>query len=254
MFIITAIITLPLGILGFFIWPGTPDKPNRLVLKETDISLAKVRLRRAGHTTSERFSLQTIKRVFTNPQIYVLILWDIFFWNGCINTSTGGYLLWLKSLHRYTPSRINELGTIAPALGIFYVLFICFGSDLFLGRAGAITLAHTWNLIGLIILIVWNVPESSLWFAFSTTYSAVAMSSVLYGWVNDILKYSPAERSFTLVVINAVSQSTTAWTPLLVFKTVEAPRFTKGYSFAAASAICLIAFTQVVRILHNRQQ
>jgi hypothetical protein len=50
------------------------------------------------------------------------------------------------------------------------VLFICFGADLFLGRAGAITLAHTWNLIGLTILIVWDVPKSAKWFAFNTTY------------------------------------------------------------------------------------
>ena len=254
MFIITAVMTLPFGIAGFFIWPGTPDRPNRLVLKDAEINLAKRRLQRVGHATSGKFTLKTIRGVLLRPQFWVIVLWDIFFWNGSINTSTGGFLLWLKSLHRFPASRINNLFTIAPGLGIFYTLFICFGSDLFLGRAGAISLAHSWNLIGLIILIVWDVPESSLWFAFSTTYSAVAMSSVLYGWVNDILKYSPAERSFTLVLINTVAQSTTAWTPLLTFKTVEAPRFTKGYSYVAANSICLIAFTQVIRVMHNRQE
>jgi hypothetical protein len=182
------------------------------------------------------------------------LLLDIFFWNGSINTSTGGYLLWLKSLDRYSAGRINQLGAISPALGIFFVLFICFSSDLLWGPAWAITVAHAWNSIGLIILVQWDVPESALWFAFMTTYSAVAMSSVLYGWVNSQLRYSPAERSFTLVLINTVAQSTTAWTPLLVFKTVEAPRFRKGYSFVLANAICLMFLAHLIAYYTKRRR
>lgn len=247
MYIICSIITIPIGILGYFILPGTPDRPNRTFLKQADIDLAAKRLQRVGHKTSETFTMKNLKSVFTRWQVWALLLLDIFFWNGSINTSSGGFLLWLKSLNRYSKARVNELGSISPALGIFYTLFICFASDLVLGPAWAITVAHVWNITGLIILIVWKVPESALWFAFLTTYSAVAMSSVLYGWVNSQLSYSPAERSFTLVLINLVSQSTTAWTPLLVFKTVEAPRFTKGYSFVLGNAVCLIALAHIIK-------
>lgn len=253
MYIICSIITIPVGLLGYLVLPGTPDQPNKRVLKQDDIDQAKVRLQRAGHATVGKFNWQTFGQIGRNWQVWALLLLDIFFWNASINTSSGGYLLWLKSLKRYPIPRVNELGTIAPALGIFYTLFVCFASDLLIGPAWAITLAHTWNIIGLIILVIWKVPESALWFAFSTTYSAVAMSSVLYGWVNSQLKYSPAERSFTLVLINTVSQSTTAWTPLLVFKTVEGPRFTKGYSFVLASAICLIVTAHLIRFLIRRQ-
>lgn len=241
-------------ILGYFILPGTPDKPNRIFLKQKDIDLAVQRLKRAGHATSGKFEWREIRQLATKWQFWALVWLDIFFWNGCINTSSGGFLLWLKSLNRYSTPKVNELGTISPALGIFYTLLICFASDLFLGPAWAITAAHVWNIIGLIILVVWNVPEPALWFAFATTYSAVAMSSVLYGWVNHQLRGSPAQRAFTLVLINAVSQSTTAWTPLLVFPTVEAPRFTKGYSFVLANAICLIAMAHSIRIFLKRQE
>lgn len=184
----------------------------------------------------------------------MLIIWDIFFWNGSLNSTTGGYILWLKSLKEFSTARLNDLSTTSPAIGIFYVLFICFGADLFLGRPGAITLAHTWNLIGLIILIIWDVPKAAKWFAFNTTYSSVAMSSVLYGWANDILRQDPDVRSFMLIAMNSISQSTTAWTPLLVYKTVEAPQFRKGYSFTAACSVCLIAMTWVIKYLHDRQE
>lgn len=254
MYIICSIITVPIGILGYFVLPGTPAKPNRIFLKQSDIDLAEARLKRDGHNTSgEKAGLGTIRKVLTNGRFWALLLLDIFFWNGCLNTSSGGFLLWLKSLNRYSKARVNELGSASPALGIFYTLFICFSSDLLWGPAWAITVAHTWNIIGLIILVVWNVSDSAKWFAFMTTYSAVAMSSVLYGWVNTQLRYSPAQRAFVLVLINTVSQSTTAWTPLLVFKTVEAPRFTKGYSFVLANSICLIALAHVIKFYIGRR-
>lgn len=254
MYIVCAIITIPIGILGYFILPGTPDKPNKLVISEKDIELSKSRLSRAGHTFQGKWSLRTLANVLRNWKFWALLLLDVFFWNGSTNTTTGGYLLWLKSLNRYTTSRLNELGAISPGLGMFYTLFICFASDLVLGPAWAITVAHIWNIVGLIILVTWNVPESALWFAFITTYSAVSMSSVLYGWVNEQLRYSPVERSITLVILNTIAQSTTAWTPLLVFKTVEGPRFTKGYSFVLANAICLIALAHIIKYFIARQE
>jgi hypothetical protein len=157
-------------------------------------------------------------------------------------------------LKRYSTKQLNDLSASSPGIGIFYVLFICFGADLFLGRAGAIILAHTWNSIGLIILTIWDVPKSAKWFAFNTNYSSVAMSSVLYGWANDILKHEASERSFALIAINSIAQSTTAWTPLLTYKTVEAPRFPKGYPFSLDNAIALILMTLVVKYLHEREE
>jgi hypothetical protein len=53
-----------------------------------------------------------------------------------------GFLLRLKSLKRYSEARISELGSAAPALGIFYILFICFTSSLVIAPAWAITAAH----------------------------------------------------------------------------------------------------------------
>ncbi|KAE8151666.1 MFS general substrate transporter [Aspergillus avenaceus] len=248
MYIICAIITIPIGILGHFVLPGTPDKPNKLVLTDADLTTSRARLARSGHK-DDPFTLQTCTSLLKSKTFWALLALDILFWNASVNTTTGGYLLWLKSLSRYSTSRVNELAAISPALGIFYTLFICFASDLFLGPAWAITLAHIWNIIGLIILIAWNVPESALWFGFLTTYSAVAMSSVLYGWINSLLRYSSSQRAVTLVVVNAVAQSTTAWTPLLVFKTVEAPRFTKGYAFVLACAVCLVVGAHLVASL-----
>ncbi|KAJ5305325.1 uncharacterized protein N7443_004985, partial [Penicillium atrosanguineum] len=255
MYIICAVITIPVAIMGYFLLPGTPDKPNKFFLKDKDIALAKSRLQRASHKVEESpLTWQTVLKVGRNWKFWALLWLDILFWNGSVNTTTGGYQLWLKSLNRFSTSRLNELAAASPGLGIFYTLLVCFSSDLLLGPAWAITVAHVWNIIGCTILVIWNVPESALWFAFMTTYSAVAMSSVLYGWINSQLRASPTERAVTLVIVNMISQSTTAWTPLLVFKTVEGPRFTKGYSFVLGNAICLIILSHVVQHFISRQE
>lgn len=248
MYIICAVITIPVGILGYFVLPGTPDQPNRRVLTQHDIDVGEQRLKRAGHQSHGKMKWRDLKKVILRPQFWGIILVDVLFWNSGIHGSSGSFLLWIKSLNRFSPARVNELGTIAPALGIFYTLFVCFASDLVLGPAWAITMAHTWNIIGLIILVVWRVPEAALWFAFSTIYSAYSMSSVFHGWVNAQLRASPAERSFTLVLINAISQSSTAWTPLLVFRTVEAPRFPKGFAFCLGCAIGLLVATHALHL------
>lgn len=248
MYIICAIITIPVGLLGLCVLPGTPDMPNKLLLTEHDVVIARKRLERAGHNVRGSVNGGTFVKIAKSPLVWTFLLLDIFFWNGSINTSSGGYLLWLKSLNRFSKARINELGAVPPALGIFYTLAVCFASDLILGPAWAITVSHIWNIIGLIILTIWDVPEPAIWFAFMTTYSAVAMSSVLYGWINSELSYSPAERAVALVLANTLAQSTTAWTPLLVFKTVEGPRFSKGWPFVLANAVCLIILAHIIRL------
>lgn len=247
MYIICALITIPVGILGYFLLPGTVDQPNRWVLNDKDIEIGKNRLLRGGHVVKGKFKFKHLKATTFSPQFWTVILVDVLFWNAGIYKSTASFLLWIKSLDRYSAAQINELGTIAPAVGIGVTLFACFASDLYLGPVWAITMCSAFNALSLTILTIWYVPEGATWFAFANSYWSNALSSVFHGWVNNILRDSPEQRSFTLVLINIVAQSSTAWTPLLTFPTVEAPRFAKGFSFCLGCAIGLIIMTWVLK-------
>lgn len=221
-------------------------------MKKSELELARSRLEKTGSSVkSTPFSFNLLKRVFTDWRFYLLVLWDVFFFNTSSNSAA--FLLWIKSLGRYSTAEMNKLNAISPGLGIFFVLFINFSADLWIGRPAAITLASAVNLTGLVILAVWNVPEAAKWFAFSTSYSAVAVSSVLYGWANVILKNNIEERALTLILMTAIATSTNAWIPLFVYPTVEAPRFPKGYVYSAVMVVCLVATTQVVRVLLGTQ-
>lgn len=240
--------TIPVAIAGVVLWPGTPAKPNLLILTEQELALAIKRLKETKADTTKEVKLgkwQLVRKIATDWRVYILTAWAILFWNAG-STSSGAYLLWLKSLDRFSTPKVNQLGTTAPALGILYVLFVNFSSDLLWGPSGAIAFAHVWNFTAMTILAVWKVPESAKWFAFNSSYIQVAMSSVLYGWANDMLRHNAAERSIVLVFMNLIAQSTTAWTSVLVFPTVEAPRFLKGFTFCAANSFVLVIFTYLV--------
>lgn len=249
--------TFVVAIAGFFIWPGTPDIPNKLFLSDEEVLLAQERMNRNGtgkdNATAPKFSLSILRAIFTNWRVYVLTIWNILFWNSDPQP-WGGYLLWIKSLNRYSTPEINRIGASAPGIGIMYVLFINFSSDLWLGRTASIVLAHIVNITSMTILVVWNVPESAKWFAFNIYFFDIAMSSVLYGWANDILRHNKQQRAIALVVMNTAPTVIRAWIGLLVFKTVESPRFTKGYSFCLTNSICLIGWTLFIRRLYTKDE
>ncbi|TDZ32346.1 putative transporter SEO1 [Colletotrichum spinosum] len=254
MYIICALITIPVGILGFFVIPGTVDQPNKMCVTTKDLQVARDRLEKHGHVLHGKMKFGHIKRTLLGFRFWLVVATDVLFWNAGIHKNTGSYLLWIKSLGRYSAAKVNELGTISPALGIAYTLVACFASDMFLGPAWAITVCSVLNAVGLVFLTIWTVPEGGLWFGFATMYWSNALSSVFHGWVNTLLKDSPEERSFTLVLINLLSQSSTAWTPLLTFPTVDSPRYSKGFAFCLGCAILLVVFTWIMHYYLRRDR
>ncbi|CAI6026648.1 unnamed protein product [Clonostachys chloroleuca] len=243
LYIICFAMTIPVGILGYFLIPGTLAKPNRILLKEEELEIARKRLERDGHKVGAKLKFHHIKHTVKTPRFWTVVLIDILWKSAGAYKTQGAYLLWIKSLNRYSNARVNELGSIAPGLGIAWALIACFASDLLIGPVWAISFSSLWNTVCCLILTIWNVPESPKWFAFTTSFWANAMSAVFHGWVNALLRDSPEERAFTLVTINTFAEAFSGFIPLAVFKTVESPTFPKGYPFCLACAIGVIIFT-----------
>lgn len=258
MFIIDAIISFAVGIIGFYVLPGTPAHCYSIFLSDDEILLARKRLQK-NNTAIEveggrRFFDKALwKKVFTSWHVYILSIWNIFCWNNNNGTS-GAYLLWLKSLHRYSISKVNQLGAATPAVGVLWLILTGCYADLFHSRWQAIIWSQILNVTGNTILAVWHVPEGAKWFAFMLQYTGWAMAPVLYSWMNDICREDPQYRAIVLVIMNIMAQTSVAWISVLVWKTVEAPRYLKGFSFTAASAFSLMLWTFVVLYFYKRQE
>lgn len=268
-FIVDGIISLVVGIIGFYMLPGTSSRFYSIFFSDDDIRLLRKRLKK-NHVAAEKnnvlknlVSWKVWKSIFTSWEIYVLVLWDIFCWNNNNGTS-GAYLIWLQSLTkidavgktvaRFDKGRLQDLGALTPGLGLLWLLFTCTYADLFHSRWLAIVWSQIFNIIGNIILAIWNVPESAKWFAFCLQYFGWAMAPVLYSWQNDICRRDGQKRAVILVSMNILAQSSTAWILVLVWKTVDKPRYFKGFTFTASSALALAVWTLVVLYFYKKQE
>lgn len=265
-FIVDGILSIVVGFIGFYVLPGTPTDCYSIFLSDDEIRLARKRLK--DNKTATRpdkdlvkslFSFKLWKRILGSWEIYVLSLWNIFCWNNNNGTS-GSYVLWINSLldkngnPRYGKGKKQDYTALTPGLGLLWLFITCTFADLSHSRWGALIFSQVFNLIGNILLAVWHIPERAKWFAFCLQYFGWAMAPVLYSWQNDICRHDAQIRAVVLVWMNMLAQSTTAWTSVLVWKTVEAPRYLKGYSFTAACALALSLWTFVVLWFYKRTE
>lgn len=259
-FIIDGIISIVVGFIGFYVLPGTPTDCYSFFLTDDEIKLARKRLqhnrtaaRPAEHLLKSLFSYDMWKSILTSWEIYVLTFWNIFCWNNNNGTS-GAYALWLKSLGRYGAGKLQDMTAMTPGLGLVWLFVTCMYADLFHSRWQAIVFSQCFNVTGNAILAAWHVPERAKWFAWCLQYFGWAMAPVLYSWQNDICRENAQKRAVILVVMNMLAQTTVAWTSVLVWKTVEAPRYLKGYTYTACCAFMLIVWTFLVLYLYKRNE
>ncbi|KAH3685919.1 hypothetical protein WICPIJ_003108 [Wickerhamomyces pijperi] len=257
-FIIDSVISVFIGIIGFYVLPGSPERCYSLWLSDDEIRLARKRLRQNNTGTSKdvskRFFDKSLwKTVFTSWKTYLLTIWNILVW--CNNNGTNGaYVLWLKSLKRYSIPKVNQLSAISPAVGILWLILCGLYADLMHSRYQAVVISQVFNFIGNVILAVWDVPEGAKWFAFMLSYSGWCMAPVNYSWANDILRHDVQVRAITMVIMNIIAQAMAAWISVLVWKTSEAPRFHKGFSWTASAAASVGVFAVIVLWFYKREE
>ena len=266
-FIMDGIISLIVGFIGFYMIPGTPDHCYSPFLSDNDIRIARKRMRDDGKNVREEnenpikdfFKLDVWKTIFSSWHIYVLSLWNIFCWNNS-SGSSGSYALWLKSLtdnsgaQRFSPGTLQDYTALTPGLGLLWLILTCSFADFFNSRWGAIIFSQVFNVLSNLLLAIWSIPERAKWFAFCLQYFGWAMAPVLYSWQGDICRRNLKERNVVLVSMNILAQQSTAWISVLVWKTVEAPRFLKGFSFTASSGVALSIWTIVVLWFYKREE
>ncbi|VVT55469.1 uncharacterized protein SAPINGB_P004612 [Magnusiomyces paraingens] len=257
MYIVDAIITLPVAVLGVYMLPGVPKQCYSLFLTDEDIFVARERLRKANialETEGPQFFSWTLwKDLLWNWKYYAYVILGIWAWNNS-NGSSGAYLLWLKSLKEYSVPMINKYSTITPALGIIWIYLTSAIADHARSRWGAIIFSQVFNLVGNIMLAVWYIPKGATWFAFCLQYFGWASSSVIYSWAADAMRHNPQQRAITVVSINMIGQATTAFTSVLVWKTVEAPRYLKGYSFTCTVIVVMMIWTTLMLPFYKKDE
>ncbi|KAI9039471.1 MFS general substrate transporter [Aspergillus affinis] len=252
LFIIDGIFTIPVALLGVFIFPGIPDSPKPFYLTDSDIALAKERARRANIRRPGRLGLDVFKRTLSRWHIWVFM-----FCYACMIISyyPSSYMnLWLKA-EGYSVSQINELPTVVYAINIMAS---------WLGTTLA-AIYPTWliytiitvcSLFSTLCMIIWNIPTGLKFFAWYLFGIAGCASPILYSTVNTIVSNDSEERALILGAMMTFGYSFNIWVPLLLFPTAGpygAPRWPKGWPVTFAFYFLLWAGLIAAIVIHRRE-
>ena len=261
MFLIDAVaISIPTAIIGFFVIPGIPSKCYSLFLTDEEIMIARARNKRNQivdgvdkSKLTSLFSKKIWKQVFLTPTFWVLVIFDTCSWNN-MTAFSGSYTLWLKSNYEYTIEQVNNLSVLPACLGFAYVFFCSFGADIFHCKWIFMVFAAIMNTVSCALLIKWDIPSKTKWYAFLTTYFSISASPGLWSFINDFLRFDPQVKAVTWIAIYSFSQSTYAWIPNLAWQTTESPRFKTGYIVSLIFGAIYGLWTFVVLYLYKKNE
>jgi len=255
LFIVCAVITFPVAIYGFFIFPSTPDKTKSWFLTDAEKQLARDRMAKIGGKPPIGFSgWKTVQRFIGRWHFWALVLFQFPWGWSSMASSNGAYTLWIKSLKEYSVSEVNLLSTINPGVGIFFVWFYSFLSDALQTKMPIIVGQCLFQFAMQLAFTIWNTPKAYKWAAVSTGYAQVSLSPLVYSWANEICREDAEERAFVIASMLAISNAFSAWIPLLVWPTTQAPRYEKGYVFNQVNMILFAATTVALWWYDRRDQ
>jgi len=255
LYIICGIISLPVGIIGYFFNPDFPENSRAFYLAPEETALARQRLLRDGYKPlgASAWDKTKILRIMKQWQFWVLPL-GYFFVQSSFPSAQPTFALYLKSTHR-TIYQINVWPTGQSAIGVVVQIAAGMLSDspLLNGRRWqAIALMQAGSFIGCVILAAWNVPEGARFFAYYISYMCAGVPGVYYSWFPELIPHDHEMRGFMTAFSNIVSYVNQIWVADAVWRTVEAPRFKPGFIFASVTGVCMIILSIGLHFLQVR--
>lgn len=232
LFIIDGIITLPVAVYGYFLFPDTPSTTSAPYLSAEERALAMSRVPEVPE--QKPISLTFVKRVFRSWQFYgFVVLWIIA--GETESFSTNSLLaLYMKANPdvKYSVYQLNNYPTGVPAVGIVSTLFWATLTD-FLG--GKRYLVGYWIAItGVITSAIILAPSSGIASHFAAYYwagSVYACQATFFAWANDALRYEEDSlRAIVIASMNLGSNAVNAWWSIVFYSANMAPMFTVSSS------------------------
>ncbi|KAF6013861.1 hypothetical protein HII13_001109 [Brettanomyces bruxellensis] len=256
LFIIDAIIGIPVVLFGFFFLPDFPYNTKAFWLTKKEKELAKRRLIEDGRVSHRlNFNIHHI--------IPVLKSWQ--FWSFPIGYSfwtltAGSYMLqffelYLKYLKIYPTEYINNFPTIISAVNFVTMLSTGIICDLLGHRNIVCFCVGLVVMIGLIITA--KAPLDSIALR-KTGYILTGVygcyTPILSGWCNIVCSKNPILRAITIPTMTVVGMIVSTPFQQKLFPSSEAPAYksTHGFYYAIAFTVCLVLWTGVVIPLFER--
>lgn len=234
LFIVDGLITLPVAVYGYLLFPDTPHTTTAFYLSEDERKLARARVPIRDAEKSP-LTLGFLKKVLSSWYWWgFVMLWVIagetesFSSNGLLN-------LYLDShpINIYTRAEKNNYPTGVPACGIVGTLFWATLTDFLGGRRYLVGywIGVTGIAASIMILVASRNPTSStstavVFAAYYWSGTVYACQATFFAWCNDAMRFEqPVFRGVVLAGMNLGNNAINAWWSIIFYGASMAPWF-----------------------------
>ncbi|KAJ8698081.1 hypothetical protein PTI98_004832 [Pleurotus ostreatus] len=208
LFIVDGIITLPIALYGYLVFPDVPAITNAFYLTDEERRLAVKRLETDDFEVSRSnpFSLNLAKRVLSRWRWYGCSL--LFAISGetesfGTNNLMGQYLK-AHPTHTYTVEQIDFYPSGATAFAILSTLICATWTDHTRIRWPVLVYMSVCVLISSVCILVWNSPTGLKFFAYYLAGASYAGQATTFAWANQICADDDQERGVVLASMKSV--------------------------------------------------
>ncbi|KAJ8515973.1 hypothetical protein ONZ45_g6660 [Pleurotus djamor] len=261
LFIIDGIITLPIALYGYAIFPDVPAITSAFYLNEEERHLAVKRLRGSGSDQLEKprsspFSWAVASRVLTRWRWYGCSL--LFALSGETESFGSNNLMgqYLKAhpTESFTVEQIDYYPTGATAFAIFSTLVCATWTDVTTMRWPVLVYMCICVIISSICILVWGTPTGVKFFAYYLAGASYAGQATTFAWANQICADDSQERGIVLASMNMWNNVINAWWSIVFYPATDAPKFTKGMYAMIGVAVATLGATALVWVLERRER
>jgi MFS family permease len=119
-------------------------------------------------------------------------------------------------------------------------------------RWPAIIAMQAGGLFGCAIIAAWNVPDSLRFVAYYFSYCTAGVPGPYFSIYSDLIPHDHEMRGFMIAASNMFSYIMVIWYQLAVWRTIDQPKFTAGFTAAAVLGGAMIILTLILRLLLKR--
>ncbi|KAK3353946.1 major facilitator superfamily domain-containing protein [Lasiosphaeria hispida] len=251
LFIIDGLITLPIALYGFLLFPDTPSTTTAFYLTppERALAVARMSVTSAPHPKPKVFPWSFARAVLASWEWWGFVtLWIIAAETESFSSNTL-LSLYLKSspTRKYSVSELNDYPTGVPAVGIVSTLFWATLTDFLGGRRDLVGyfIGVTGIATSAMILAARGGGREGMVFAAYYWAGAVyACQAVFFAWANDAMRRrEPVFRGVVLAGMNLGSNAVNAWWSILFYGASMAPWFERGMYAMIATSAALVFWT-----------
>ncbi|KAK4655018.1 hypothetical protein QC762_405420 [Podospora pseudocomata] len=263
LFIINGIMTLAIGLAGFFMIPDYPKLPNpgAFWLSADHAAMATERLDRYGRSDTKRITWDSAKRTFSMwiayfiPALYIATVLAPYGYNY--------FNLFLKSLKNpdgtptWTTEEVNAIPIAGGAINIVCVWVWAILSDVFQTRWTLVVAQAIIGLIPCTIMSVWTshpdtTPLSSAYASYLMTYLSLGTAPLVMSWLSELLPQDSEARTLIIGYSIAGVYAVLSWSQVLIWPASQAPYYAYAWQLSIAFWLLVIVMCIALRIAERK--